>query len=215
MTPKQLKQREILLARNDATLDRWPERTGPEFIREMTAVLQGLEALAREADAVVGDRLERCRTWRYVGNAYFDLGAVRELAQLKHAADAYQRAEALLEGLDDPIERMKLDYSYGNALFHLCDAQDLQLAQEARRRYSSALAIARIHMPAGVEAAQSALTNAEMVVALLQTASVYRIELPNSKKIWANPIPPRLQPSRKTSTGWANSKNCVMFTTNM
>lgn len=151
MTPDQLKRREALLTRNDAALDRWPQRSGKDFVREMTAVAKGLEALAREVDTAQGDQLERSRNWRFVGNAYFDLANAKDLELLKLAADAYKKAEALLAGIDNAIEKMKLDYSYGHALFHLSDAKDLALVQEARRRYASALEIARAKMPAGVE----------------------------------------------------------------
>ena len=171
MTPSQLKRRETLLVRSDTALDRWPERTGHAFIREMTAVASGLEALAEEADAAGGDRLERCRTWRFAGNAYFDLGNGKELPEMRRAADAFRKADTLLKGIDNPIERLKLNYSFGHALFHLCDAKDIELAREARDRYASALTLAREHMPAGVSAAEQALANAERVISLLQTVS--------------------------------------------
>src|SRR5262245_31758000 len=139
MTPSQIERREALLSRNDAALNRWPQRTGQDFVREMTAVAEGLEAVAREAHGARGHQLERSRTWRFVGNAYFDLANAKDVPLLKRAADAYEKAEALLAGIDDAIERMKLDYSYGHALYHLSDATDLALVQEARRRYASAL----------------------------------------------------------------------------
>jgi hypothetical protein len=171
MTPSQLKRRETLLVRSDTALDRWPERTGHAFIREMTAVASGLEALAEEADAAGGDRLERCRTWRFAGNAYFDLGNGKELPEMRRAADALRKADTLLKGIDNPIERLKLNYSFGHALFHLCDAKDIELAREARDRYASALTLAREHMPAGISTAEQALANAERVISLLQTVS--------------------------------------------
>jgi hypothetical protein len=104
MTPSQLKRRETLLVLSNAALDRCPERTGHAFIREMTAVASGLEALAEEADAAGGDRLERCRTWRFAGNAYFDLGNGKELPEMRRAADAFRKADTLLKGIDNPIE---------------------------------------------------------------------------------------------------------------
>jgi hypothetical protein len=170
MTPAQFTRREALLARSDVALDRWPQRIGQNFVREMTAVTEGLEALAREVDAAQDDRLERSRNWRYVGNAYFDLANSKDLDLLKLAADAYRKAEELLAGTDNAIEKMKLDYSYGHALFHLSDAKDLALVQEARRRYASALEIARAEMPAGIEPANTALANADRVIALLTQA---------------------------------------------
>lgn len=41
MTGPQLKRREELLARNDAVLDRWPQRTGRKFMSEMSEVATG------------------------------------------------------------------------------------------------------------------------------------------------------------------------------
>lgn len=170
MTPTQLKRREKALARNDAALERWPQRIGEGFIREMTEVVEELQALAREADATPDDQLERSRNWRFVGNAYFDFANAKDLRLLGLAAEAYRKAEALLAGIDNAIEKMKLDYSYGHALFHLSDAKDLALLQEARRRYASALEIARTRMPAGVESAERALANADRVIELLTQA---------------------------------------------
>src|SRR6185295_7566811 len=120
MNSSQLGRRAALVARSDAALERCPERTGREFVREMTEVVGGLEALAEEADATGGDRLERCRTWRFAGNAAFDLGNGKELPEMRRAVDAFRKADALLKGFDEPIERLKLDYSLGHALFHLC-----------------------------------------------------------------------------------------------
>src|SRR5712691_1303587 len=96
MTPSQLRRRQTLVDRSDAALDRWPERTGRQFLAEMSEVAHGLEALAKEADAEDGDRLERCRTWRFAGNAYFDLGNGKDLPQMQNAAAAFRKAERLL-----------------------------------------------------------------------------------------------------------------------
>ena len=165
-----LQTREALVARHDAALERWPQRTGNGFVREMTSVAAGLEALARATDDEGGDLVERCRTWRFAGLAYFDLGNGKNLPEMQRAVDMYRQGDARLAGVDNPIERMKLDYSYGHALFHLSDARDLRLLQEARRRYASALEIARAKMPAGIESASTALANADRLTALLTEA---------------------------------------------
>jgi hypothetical protein len=171
VTPSQLKRRQALVDRGDAALERWPERVGHLFLGEMSEVARGLETLAKEADAKGGDRLERCRTWRFAGNAYFDLGNGKELPQMQQAVSAFGRAEPLLEGCDNPIERMKLNYSFGNALFHLSNATDVTLVQHARDRYSVALNLAQGHFPVGIETAQRALTDAERLLATMQTIS--------------------------------------------
>jgi hypothetical protein len=192
MTPDQLKRREALLYRNDAALDRWPQRSGKDFVREMTAVAKGLEALAREVDTAQGDQLERSRNWRFVGNADFDLANAKDLELLKLAADAYKKAEALLAGVDNAIEKMKLDYGYGHALFHLSDAKDLAFVQEARRRYASALEIACAKMPAGVESAKSALANADRVIELLTQAEGLSRRISDLEKEKAE-VPPKFR----------------------
>ena len=170
MHSNQMKIREALVARNDTILDRWPDRAGEEFTREMQSVSKGLDRLAREADASEGDFLERARTWRFVGNAYFDLGQGKEVESLQQAADAYQRAETLLEGIGDSIEKMKLDYSYANAVFGLSEGTDLQLAYEAKRRFERALNIARNKMPAGVPPAERKLAEVDRMISLLELA---------------------------------------------
>lgn len=173
MTRTQLRHRDRLFARHEAALSRWPDRSGSEFMREMRVVVQEIELLAREAHATRGDRLESARTWRYVANAYFDLGNGRDPAPLRFAVNAFQKAETLLQGIDNPIEKMKLDFSYGRVLlhlFHLSEGKEVSFAQEARLRHASALAIAEAEMPGAVESAKTALAEAEQVIALLQAA---------------------------------------------
>lgn len=171
MTPSQLKRRAALLARQDAALDRWPEGRAPEFLSEVTVVADGLEKIANEADATGGDSFELARTWRYVGNAHSDLAVGQSLDPLVPAAEAYRRADALLTDSDDPIERMKLDYSYGRTLLRLCEGKNPALAQQARDRFASALRLARAHMPALAADVERALADAEQVLAIVQTVS--------------------------------------------
>jgi hypothetical protein len=139
----------------------------------MSILVQEFEMLARESDATRDDNLERARTWRYVGNAYLDFGNAGHPIELTRAAEAYQKAEALLQVTDDPIEKMKLDFNYGQALLHLfrlSEGKDASLAEQARLRHASALAIAEAEMPAMVESAKTALVEAEQIIALLQSA---------------------------------------------
>jgi hypothetical protein len=169
MTPRQLGRRARLLARSDAAISRWPAREGSEFVREMTEVASGLEALVA-GEAADGDALERFRTWRHAGNAYFDLGSGRERAPLERAAAAFRRAEALLPADVDPVETLKLNYSLGQTLLQLSRDGDARLASEARNRFAAALALAKVHMPEGVPDLERGLATAEPVAALLQEA---------------------------------------------
>ena len=170
MNSAQMKRRDALLARNDAALDRWPDRSGPAFTAEMSAIAEGFEALAQAVARSGKDALEGSRTWRFAGNAYFDLGAGRERAPLEKAAAAYRSAESLLDGLDDRVELVKLNYCFGNTLLKLSDAKDLRMASAAHERLKTALALARVHMPAGVASLEKEVTNAGQIVSLLTQA---------------------------------------------
>ncbi len=189
MTPGQLRRRAALLAKGDAALDRFPQRSGSEFVHEMTEVADGLASLAEAADRAGGDRLERARTWRHLGNAYFDLGSGRVKAQLERAAEAFARAGTLLAGLNDPVETVKLNYSWGQTLLRLCDARDRRLASQARDRFATALPLARTHMPAGVAGLERALGDAERVVALLTDADSLGRRIDQLKIELGGPVP--------------------------
>ncbi len=172
MTPAQLSRRDALIARSDAALERWPDRSGPEFEAEMGAVAQGFEDLAHSADRSGDhrDALERSQVWRYAGNAWFDLGAGRDREKLEYAASAYRSAEEALAEVHDAIELIKLNYCYGNTLLKLSEGKDLKLASAARARLAAALDLARVHMPSGIAPLESELGNADQIVALLSEA---------------------------------------------
>jgi len=170
MTPSQNRQRKSLLARNDAALERWPERKGKAYISEMSAVAVGLETLARNMDRDKDDPLERSRTWRFAGNAHFDLGAGRDRAALEHAVHAYERAETALGRKREPVEFVKLNYCHGQTLLFLSDGKDLGRAKAARERLQAALKVARTHMPDGVTPLEKLAQDAERVVTLLNQA---------------------------------------------
>jgi hypothetical protein len=137
----------------------------------MHAVVEDLEALAREGDATGGDRLERARTWRYAAHAWLDLGRGGDIECLEHARADLDNAEALLVGIDDPVERMKLEAGYGHVLRHLARARvDPSLVWEARHRLAAALALARTVQPDAVPPLQAALANTDSVMPLAEEA---------------------------------------------
>lgn len=171
MTAGQLRQRDALIARNDAALERWPDHTGPEFTSEMAAVAGGLGALARAMAAGEHDVVECSRTWRWAGNAWFDLGAGKVRSALEQAVAAYRQAEDELGAVADAIERIKLGYCFGKALLRLSEGKDLGRAKDARKRLRAALKLAHEHMPDGVESVQEELATAEQIVALLGEVS--------------------------------------------
>ena len=180
MTRILLKHRERLAAKHQSALDRWPARSGKEFVDGMQAVVRDFEALAREADAAGGNRIERSRTWRFAGLACFDLANTGDSELLMRAADAFEKAEALLEGSDQPIEQMKVNYCHGQTLVQLSDGKDLARLREARHRFAVAVEIARAHMPDGVEEGENALANTDRMLSLLQQAedlSIHKAKL--------------------------------------
>ena len=180
MTPSRLQRRQALLKRLDAAFGRWPApspreravspaRTDPEFVKEMTTVVKELTGLAREVDShETGDRLERSRNWRYVGNACFDLANARDMTWLQRAAKAYEKADALLEGTGDAEEKYKLEYAYGHALLHLSQGTDLARLEQARAHYASAVTTARTVSPPSASHIQTALNKAETLIARLR-----------------------------------------------
>lgn len=173
MTPDQLRHREALIARSDAALERWPDRTGPGFTSEMAAVADGLEALGQATPLSERDAVEAARTWRWAGNAYFDLGAGKERRALEHAARAYRKAENALEAAAeaaDAVDWVKLNYCFGKVLLQLSEGQDAGLANEAFTRLRAALTQARLHMPDGVESVREELATAQQIVTLLGEA---------------------------------------------
>ena len=162
MKPDQLRQRNAFVAQGEALLDRFPQRTGDEFVREMTVVANGLQAIAQAADRADrsgSDALERARTWRHFGNACYDLGTGRQRPELERASGAFARADALHTNLNEPVEKLKVNYSWGRTLLLLCGGQDPQLAVQARDRFTTALALAPEHLPAAVPHLQTALTD--------------------------------------------------------
>ena len=139
MTADQLRRREGLMGRLDAIVALAP---GPSFdaaAREHAEVVAQLESLAKEADLTDGDVVQRSRTWRFVGGAYFNLGSGRDPERLRSAKTALDHAEELLATADDPGERGRLDMLYGSVLRSLAGGTDLALLEQANLRYRLAL----------------------------------------------------------------------------
>lgn len=212
MTAAQLRRREALIARNDAALERWPDRTGREFTSEMAAVAEGLEALAQTMAAAEHDAVECSRTWRWAGNARFDLGAGKDRPALEQAVAAYRQAEDALGAVADATERIKLGYCFGKALLQLSGGTDLGLAKDARKRLRAARKLAHKHMPDGVASVEEELATAEQIIALLdevghldQRVAQLKGELGRSDA--GEPAPTRRSPERAAE---ANDLN-VLF----
>jgi hypothetical protein len=165
--------RQQLLDRHDAAAKRWPDRSGSDFQRELTAVATGLEHIARLAAARQADPLDVGKTWQWAGMAWYDMAGTRQRPILDRAMDAYRRAEPCLEEAGDPLALVKLDYCIGRALLNLGDDPDASFAYEAAERLRRAVNTARRVAPDLVQHMDGDLRNAEQVAMLRrQTSSI-------------------------------------------
>jgi len=161
--------RAALNARRDAALRRWPQRSGPEFEAEMAAIAGELDGLARTLDSADSDPIERLRAWYAAGEAYLLLGAKHAL---QCATVAFRCAEAAAAHAEaDVRDLLNLQHHFGVALLKLAEDRNAELAAEAAARLSTALALARKHMPVGVASIKLELLRAEHTVTTLRPAS--------------------------------------------
>ena len=135
------------MARVDRAVDAaWPARQGDDYVREMRWAAGELETIAREMQAKGFGRIEQSRTYHYLGSVYADLGPALGKAMLLQAQKVYQRAETLLEGQSDELERAKLSFDFANTLRQI-DPKDMEQLQEAKRRLLAARAYFAMHAP--------------------------------------------------------------------
>jgi hypothetical protein len=133
-----VKRRDDVLAIADRALQAvWPERKGDDFVRTTRWAVSELEAIAAEMLKQCLDPVERSRTYRHLGGLYADLEPTLGREMLLKAKEAYQSAEALLEGQSDELERAKLNYNFANTERHI-DLNDVDQLQDAKRRLLSA-----------------------------------------------------------------------------
>jgi hypothetical protein len=167
MRTEALNQRAALLARREAALKRWPNKTGAEFAAELGRIAEDLATLARTMEMADVAPLERLRTWCSAGDTYLITGSDR--TALECAAEAYRSAEELAEqALTEAAELLQLKHRYGSALLKLAEGRNAELASEAASRLSSALSLARKHMPVGVATIKLELFRAEHTVTQLR-----------------------------------------------
>ena len=162
-------RRDQALTRHDTALERWPDRAGAGFATELAAVVDELGKVAAALDAGRTDPLERSRTWRFVGDALFDLARGKESEPLKRAAAAYESAEKLLDEVDAPLERAKLDFNYANTLRGMSQGRDRALLEEASLRYQMALGAFRRHAPNHADTVQAAMDTLQPQLKMLDT----------------------------------------------
>ena len=169
-------KRAALIARRDAALKRWPTKSGEGFEAEMTSIARELDLLARSLDNKESDPVERLRAWCAAGEAYLLLG---QKYALQCATEAFRYAEAAASKAEaDVREHLQLQHQFGVALLKLAEDRNEQLAVEAATRLSTALSLARKHMPVGVAGIKLELFRAEHTVSQLRGTrrSTRRIE---------------------------------------
>lgn len=145
MKAKLRERRESAAERHDAALARYPTREGSMFERELRAVVDELTKVAKAADSPSSDPVEVAKTYRWLGDAYFDLARGRDEAALTYGSRAYRRAEALLAEAEAPLEKAKLNFNYGNTLRGLSQGFHVGLLEAAQTRYENAKQVFRAH----------------------------------------------------------------------
>jgi hypothetical protein len=140
---------------------------GEVFTAEMKAVVAELAQIAEEGQASPRNSLECGRTWRYLGDALFDLARGKDAALLAMGARAYRHAEGLLEGTGDHVEQAKLDFNYANTLRGLGAGTDRILMEQAKAHYQRALVTFEKELPQHVSQVKQLLASLEAQLALL------------------------------------------------
>ena len=141
-------RRDQAVKKHDAALARNPNREGATFTRTLQDVVNELHAVASAADIPSSDPVEVSKTYRWLGDAYFDLAQGEQSTKnkmLTQGAQAYRRSEELLADAETPVERAKLDFNYGNTLRALSEGTHVGLLEAAQTRYESAVRAFQTH----------------------------------------------------------------------
>ncbi len=157
LTDELMQRRDRAAQRHDRALDRFPDRAGATFERELDAVIEELCAVCAQ---IGGDErgAEVVRSFTWLADACFDRGLGRDPVWLEKGRGYYLRAEASL-GSGDLLLRAKLDYNLGNTLRGLSEGSKLPLLREAEGRYRLALDLFRKHAPNLVAAGETAVAS--------------------------------------------------------
>ncbi len=146
----------------------WPARKGAQFRSDMIEVIDELKTIASGMKAQNYPRIEQSRIYRYLGSLYSDLIPELGIEMIQKSCEAYDIAENLLKDINDPLERAKLNFNYGNVL-RQADSKDVTKLEDAKRRIKLAgetfLKLAPQFMPSVDEALKS-------IEALLKIAPV-------------------------------------------
>lgn len=161
----------ILVARREAARDRhdhaWvvsPEGRGAEFATEMAAIVEALKAIIVEAgDAPAEGDVDLAKTWRYLGEAWFDLARVWGTPARAEALAAFECGVATLAG-QPAREDAPLTVGRANAKFGLAEGRDVKLLREAIALYEEALPKVRAEFPDDVPGVERSLGYARTIL---------------------------------------------------
>jgi hypothetical protein len=130
-----IKRREQVMDIADRAIDAvWPIRNGEEYVRQMQAAAEELQEIATQMSTKGISNLEQSKTYRFLGSVFSDLAPELGTELLLKAKEAYEKAEILLQGIADELEKAKLNFNFANTLRQI-DPNNLQLLNEARIRY--------------------------------------------------------------------------------
>lgn len=146
----------------------WPARRGKAFVEAMQSAESELREIAAAMEAAGTAAVERSRVHRYRGNILSGLAPALGSELLSAAWGAYSRAEALLEGSSEPVERATLNLDLAGTLRQM-GANDPGLLQEAERRLLAARSEFESSRPQHLPRVEEALASTR---ALLATAPV-------------------------------------------
>ena len=135
--------RDAAVALHDRVVSQHGTRFDAAFASALEPVIGELERIIAAATADKSDPVELSRTLRWLGDAHFDHGRFAGQPSWHAAAQAYLRAEQLLEDGSAPIEQAKLDFNFANTLAQLSDGADVKLLEAADIRYRRAAQVFR------------------------------------------------------------------------
>ncbi len=135
--------RDAAVARQDQVVARYAPDYNTAFGAALQPVIVELERIATLAAAERSDAVELSRTWRWLGDAYFEHGRFARRPSWYAGAAAYLEAERALADDAAPVEQAKLDFNFANTIAQLSEGTDIALLEAADIRYRRAAEVFR------------------------------------------------------------------------
>lgn len=164
-------RRERVMDRADRALDAvWPERKGVDYVHEMQSAAEELKEIASAMRKEGDELIEQSRTYRNLGSVYSDLAPALGKKMLIEARNAYNKAETLLKGCDDELERARLNFNFANTLRQI-DPDNIEQLQEAKRRFLFAKKVFSEQAPQYIQQVDTALWSVESLLKIAPLVS--------------------------------------------